>query len=328
MYLLTAAFHAITSPMPKILPLDPDSVAAAGELIRAGRLVAFPTETVYGLGGDATNGEAVAAIFEAKGRPRFNPLIVHLPDAAAARRYGAFSEMAERLAAAFWPGPLTLVLPRRADCGLSDLVSAGLDSVALRVPAHAGAHALLEAAQRPLAAPSANRSGRVSPTTARHVAEELGDAVALILDGGPCAVGVESTVVDLSGEAPLLLRPGGAPIEDIESTLGRTVGIAGTADAIRAPGMLESHYAPGLPLRLDAARAEPGEALLGFGPAPGAALNLSESGDLREAAANLFAMLRGLDRPDFTGIAVMPIPERGLGRAINDRLRRAAAPRK
>lgn len=319
---------SITSTMPRIVPLTAESLALAGREIRAGRLVGFPTETVYGLGGDATNDIAVATIFEAKGRPRFNPLIVHVPDSAVARELSRFNDLAEILAARFWPGPLTIVLARQPDTGLSDLVSAGLDTVAFRVPAHEGARALLRAAERPLAAPSANKSGNVSPTTAQHVASELGDAAALILDGGPCAVGLESTVVDVSGGTPLLLRPGGVPLEDIEATLGRTVPVAGVADAIRAPGMLESHYAPSLPLRLDAAQANPGEALLGFGPAPDATLNLSESGDLREAAANLFAHLRALDREEFTGIAVMPIPEDGLGRAINDRLRRAAAPRK
>ncbi len=313
--------------MSKIVPLTAEFLAAAGTEIRAGRLVAFPTETVYGLGGDATNGKAVAAIFEAKGRPRFNPLIVHVPDPRAAHALGHFNDMAKTLAARFWPGPLTLVVLRRPQSGLAELVSAGLDTVALRVPAHDGARALLRAARRPLAAPSANRSGKVSPTTAQHVADELGDAVALILDGGPCAVGLESTVLDVSAATPLLLRPGGVPLEDIEAALGRTVPVAGVADAIRAPGMLESHYAPGLPLRLDAGRARRGEALLGFGAGPDATLNLSRTGDLREAAANLFAMLRELDRPEFSGIAVMPIPETGLGRAINDRLRRAAAPR-
>ncbi len=198
----------------------------------------------------------------------------------------------------------------------------------MRVPAHQGARRLLEAAQRPIAAPSANRSGRVSPTTARHVADELGDAVALILDGGPCEIGLESTVLDLSGDAPVVLRPGGIPTEDIETALGRPVAALDSDAAIRSPGMLESHYAPGLPLRLEANRARAGEALLGFGPAPRADLNLSEAGDLRQAAANLFAFLRRLDQPPFTGIAVMPIPEQGLGRAINDRLRRAAAPRR
>ncbi len=314
--------------MPQIQSITAESLALAADHIRAGRLVAFPTETVYGLGADATNGAAVAAIFEAKGRPRFNPLIVHIHDTAAARRIGRFVDTAETLAARFWPGPLTLVLPRRPDTQVSELVSAGLDSIALRVPAHRGARQLLEAAGRPLAAPSANRSGRVSPTTAQHVAEELGDAVALILDGGPSAVGVESTVLDLCGEEPILLRPGGAPTEDIEALLGRPLALPGEAAAIRSPGMLESHYAPALPLRLDAGHARPGEALLGFGPAPDADLNLSERGDLREAAANLFAFLRRLDRPERTGIAVMRIPDRGLGRAINDRLRRAAAPRR
>ena len=313
--------------MPPILPLDDRSIALAAEHLRAGRLVAFPTETVYGLGGDATNGEAVAAIFEAKGRPHFNPLIVHLPNIEAARGIGDFPALAEDLAARFWPGPLTLVVKRRAGCGLSELVSAGLDTVALRVPAHPGAQALLAAAGRPIAAPSANRSGKVSPTTAQHVAGELGDAVALILDGGPCAVGLESTVLDMSGDAPVLLRHGGVPLEELEEVLGRKVEIARAGAAIASPGMLESHYAPALPLRLEAEGARPGEALLGFGPAPDATLNLSEAGDLREAAANLFAMLRALDRPAFSGIAVMAVPEEGLGRAINDRLRRAAAPR-
>ena len=319
--LLPSALPSAISPaMPKIMPLNPESLAIAGREIRAGRLVAFPTETVYGLGGDATNGKAVATIFEAKGRPRFNPLIVHLAATGAARALGRFNETAEMLAARFWPGPMTLVLAQQPDAGLADLVSAGLDTVALRVPAHEGARALLLA--------SSNRSGKVSPTTAQHVADELGDAVSLILDGGACAVGIESTVVDVSGETPLLLRPGGVSLEDVENALGRSVPVAGVGDAMRAPGMLESHYAPGLPLRLDADHATSGEALLGFGPAPDATLNLSEAGDLREAAANLFAMLRQLDGPDFTGIAVMPIPEKDLGRAINDRLRRAAATRR
>lgn len=314
--------------MPQILPLTRESLDAAGMHIRAGRLVAFPTETVYGLGGDATNGRAVAAIFEAKCRPHFNPLIVHVHDIEKARELGHLTAMAETLAEAFWPGPLTLVVGRGERSPLSELVSAGLDTVALRVPAHDGARAFLETAQRPLAAPSANRSGRVSPTTAQHVAEELGDAVALILDGGPCTVGIESTIVDVSDARPVLLRPGGIPLEAVEKVLGREVPVAAGDAAVVAPGMLESHYAPGLPVRLDARNADTGEALLGFGPAPFATLNLSQAGDLREAAANLFAMLRALDRPDYTGIAVMPIPEKGLGRAINDRLRRAAVPRR
>lgn len=313
--------------MPPILPLDPESIARAAAALRAGELVAFPTETVYGLGGDATNDRAVARIFEAKGRPRFNPLIVHVPDRAAAERHAAFFGHAAGLADRFWPGALTLVLPRRADSGLSLLVSAGLDTVALRVPAHDGARALLRAAGVPVAAPSANPSGRLSPTRAEHVARGLGDRVALILDGGPCAIGLESTVLDLSGDRPAILRQGGVPQEAIEAALGEAVAVAGAEDhAPRAPGMLLSHYAPGLPVRLDAMEGRPGEALLGFGPgAEGATLNLSETGDLVEAAANLFRFLHELDRPPYTAIAVMPIPETGLGRAINDRLRRAAS---
>jgi L-threonylcarbamoyladenylate synthase len=312
-----------------ILPATPEAIEEGARLLRAGRLVAFPTETVYGLGGDALDERAVAEIFAAKGRPSFNPLIIHVPGLAEAEALGLFDARGRRLAERFWPGPLSLVLPRRARTSLSLLASAGLDTVALRAPAHPVAQALLWATKRPLAAPSANRSGRLSPTEAAHVAEELGDRVALILDGGRCPVGVESTVLDLSGEKPLLLRPGGVPLEELEAALG-PIGRPGKG-AVRAPGMLESHYAPSLPLRLEAGKARPGEALLAFGPQapPGfAAVEwLSRSGDLVEAAANLFAMLRRLDRPEFAGIAVMPIPEKGLGRAINDRLRRAAAPR-
>lgn len=312
--------------------LTASAIDEAARLLRAGGLVAFPTETVYGLGGDATNDRAVAEIFAAKGRPRFNPLIVHVPDPAAARRLALFDPRAERLAERFWPGPLSLVLPRAADCAVSLLASAGLDTVALRVPAHPLALDLLRAAGRPLAAPSANRSGRVSPTTAAHVRAELGERIAAILDGGPCRVGIESTVLDLAGAEPILLRPGGIAREAIEAVLG-PLGQGGGSDAApRSPGMLASHYAPRLPLRLDAAEARPGEALLAFGPgAPPAGFAetryLSRTGDLAEAAANLFAMLRALDRPGFSGIAVMAIPEHGLGAAINDRLRRAGAPR-
>jgi L-threonylcarbamoyladenylate synthase len=312
-----------------ILPATPQAIEEAARLLRAGRLVAFPTETVYGLGGDALDERAVAEIFAAKGRPSFNPLIIHVPGLAEAEALGVFDERGRRLAERFWPGPLSLVLPRRADAGLSLLASAGLDTVALRAPTHPVAQALLRAVERPLAAPSANRSGRLSPTEAAHVAEELGDRVALILDGGRCPVGVESTVLDLSGEKPLLLRPGGVALEELTLMLG-PIERPGKG-AVRAPGMLESHYAPSLPLRLEARKARPGEALLAFGPQapPGSAAVewLSRSGDLTEAAANLFAMLRRLDRPQFSGIAVMPIPQHGLGRAINDRLRRAAAPR-
>jgi len=315
--------------MVNILPISNQSIDIAAEALRRGDLVAFPTETVYGLGGDATNDRAVARIFEAKGRPRFNPLIVHFPDRAAAEACVVFNDRAALLADRFWPGALTLVLPRRKGCKLSLLVSAGLDTVAVRVPAHPDARRLLRTAGLPVAAPSANRSGRLSPTTAAHVAGDLGDAVAVILDGGPCAIGLESTVLDLSGPRRAILRQGGVAQEEIETVLGEKLRVAGSDNtAPKAPGMLTSHYAPSLPVRLAATDIRPGEALLGFGPgSPNAVLNLSERGDLVEAAANLFAYLHNLDTPDHTGIAVAPIPEIGLGRAINDRLRRAAADR-
>jgi len=306
---------------------EPD-IKRAVELLRAGELVAFPSETVYGLGADATNDRAVARIFAAKGRPRFNPLITHYADAAAAARQVHFTPLAEALAARFWPGPLTLVLPRRAGSAVSLLCSAGLDSLGVRVPRHPLALALLRAFGRPLAGPSANPSGRVSPTTAAHVREGLGDKVALVLDGGPCPVGLESTVLDLSGERPLLLRPGAVTRGELEAIAG-TLGEPGQGP-LKSPGLLASHYAPTLPLRLEARSVAPDEALLAFGPPlPGAAatLNLSPGGDLVEAAAHLFAYLRALDRPGLAGIAVMPVPTSGLGEAINDRLRRAAAPR-
>jgi L-threonylcarbamoyladenylate synthase len=316
----------VTAP---ISPVSREAIVRAAVLLRAGRLVAFPTETVYGLGGDATNELAVAEIFATKGRPRFNPLIVHVPDLAEAETYAVFNAPARRAAARFWPGPLTLVLPRRKGSGLSLLASAGLDTVAIRAPGHPAAQALLREAGHPIAAPSANRSGRVSPTEAAHVADELGDDVALILDDGPTRLGLESTVLDLSGEAPALLRPGAVTLEQLTGLLG-PIAAPGSSVA-KSPGMLASHYAPSLPIRLDVMDARPGEALLAYGPdaPPGFAemLWLSRSGDLAEAAANLFAMLRRLDQPSFSGIAVMAIPEHGLGRAINDRLRRAAAPR-
>jgi L-threonylcarbamoyladenylate synthase len=310
-----------------ILPATPEHIGRAAQVLRDGGLVAFPTETVYGLGGDATNERSVAEIFAAKGRPRFNPLIAHVPDLAAAERLARFDARARAVAQSCWPGPLTLVLPRRADGPMSLLACAGLDTVALRSPDHPVAQALLRAAGIPVAAPSANRSGAVSPTRAEHVAESLAGRVELVLDGGPCRVGVESTILDLSGETPTLLRPGGIPREVLRDLLGQEVAVAAPASAIKAPGQLESHYAPGLPVRLNVTDAAQGEALLGFGPVAGAALNLSPDSDPAEAAANLFAMLRALDRPDYTGIAVSPIPETGLGAAINDRLRRAAAPR-
>ncbi len=305
-----------------------EAMSDAARLLRTGQLVAFPTETVYGLGGDATNEHAVAAIFAAKGRPRFNPLIVHVPGLAEAERVAVFDERARQIAQHFWPGPLSLVLLRRLDSGLSLLASAGLDTVAIRAPSHPVARALLAETGRPIAAPSANRSGRVSPTEAAHVAEELGEQAILILDGGRCPVGLESTVLDLSGETPVLLRPGAVTWEDLSLLLGEIE--PGGDGAVRSPGMTASHYAPSLPLRLDAATARPGEALLAFGPDVPTGFaevqSLSHAGDLVEAAANLFTTLRRLDRPSFAGIAVMPIPEEGLGRAINDRLRRAAAP--
>jgi L-threonylcarbamoyladenylate synthase len=313
-----------------IVSATKENIAAGAALLRAGRLVAFPTETVYGLGGDAGNDLAVASIFATKGRPSFNPLIIHVPDAARAADLVLFDRRARNLAAAFWPGPLTLVLPRRPDSPVSLLASAGLDSLAVRIPAHPIALALLQATGCPVAAPSANPSGRVSPTTARHVADhiengQMAQDVAMVLDGGPCKVGVESTVLDLTGERPILLRPGGIPRETLQAYLG-PIGVARGVElgGPKSPGMLLSHYAPNLPVRLDAELAQNGEALLGFGPARDAMLNLSEKGDLAEAAANLFAMLRALDRPTFRGIAVMPIPDDGLGAAINDRLRRAA----
>ncbi len=314
-----------------IVPASPENTAAAARRLAAGELVAFPTETVYGLGGDATNDGAVARIFAVKARPRFNPLIVHFADAVRARAHATFDRRADILAEAFWPGALTLVLPRRPDSRVSLLASAGLPSLAVRVPGHAVARALLEACALPIAAPSANASGKLSPTTADHVARSLGGKVAMILDGGPCPIGIESTVVDLTGEAAVLLRPGGIAEERIAALVGPLARSEATPARFKSPGMLASHYAPDLPLRLDATALRPGEALLAFGPdIPGGAAaceNLSPGGDVVEAAANLFAMLRSLDRPGLAGIAVMPIPEAGLGRAINDRLRRAAAPR-
>ncbi|MCG8561267.1 MAG: threonylcarbamoyl-AMP synthase [Hyphomicrobiales bacterium] len=314
-----------------VLPANEESIADAAERLRRGGLVAFPTETVYGLGADAGNGRAVAALYAAKGRPRFNPLIVHVADAAAAARYAAFTETANRLAEAFWPGGLTLVLPKAAAGGIAELTTAGLDTVALRAPDHPVARALLAAADVPVAAPSANRSGHVSPTTAAHVAEDLGDRVDVILDGGPTAIGIESTVVDASGVVPTLLRPGAVPRAEIEAVLGCALAERTTAATPTSPGQLASHYAPRAALRLNALSVEPGEALLAFGPdVPTGAcrtINLSAKRDLGEAAANLFGALRALDATGVPAIAVMPIPDRGLGEAINDRLRRGAAPR-
>tara|TARA_R110000772_G_scaffold41808_1_gene97551 strand:+ start:133425 stop:134429 length:1005 start_codon:yes stop_codon:yes gene_type:complete len=312
---------------------DPAAIARAADVLRAGGLVAFPTETVYGLGADATSDAACAAIYAAKDRPEFNPLIVHVADAAAAAGYAEITALGRRLMDAFWPGPLTVVLPRRADCRLSRLVSAGLDTVAMRAPDHAVGQALLKASGLPIAAPSANRSGRMSPTQALHVAASLPGpdqgGPEIILDGGACPVGLESTVVDATGDRPVILRPGGLSREDIEAVCG-TDGTVAEAHEIgpggpRSPGMLARHYAPSKRLRLNALSAEPGEALLGFGPdAPEGTMNLSAAGNTTEAAANLFAMLHDLDGGPAPAIAVMPIPDRGLGRAINDRLIRAA----
>ena len=315
---------------PRIEPATIGAIAEAARLILQGRLVALPTETVYGLAADAGDDAAVAAIFAAKDRPEFNPLIVHVPGGAAADRLGVLDARAVGLIQRFWPGPLTIIAPRRPPARLSLLVSAGLDTVALRAPAHPVAQALLRFCGRPLAAPSANRSGRVSPTTAAHVVESLGGAVDLVLDGGPCRIGLESTVVDLTGPAARLLRPGAVTQEELEAELG-SLEIGGTDARPASPGQLPSHYAPRLPLRLDAMSVAADEALLAFGPAPplGAmvTLNLSPRGDLAEAAAHLFAHLRALDRSGARAIAAMSVPERGLGRAINDRLRRAAGPR-
>ncbi|MCX7888880.1 MAG: L-threonylcarbamoyladenylate synthase [Rhodobacteraceae bacterium] len=318
--------------MTEILSPDASGIARAADLLRAGDLVAFPTETVYGLGGDARSDIAVARIFAAKGRPRFNPLIVHVPDAAAAAGIAVLDDRARRLAAAFWPGPLTLVLPSVPAAGLSPLVTADLPSVAVRVPAHPVARALLAAFGGPVAAPSANPSGRISPTRAAHVLDGLAGRIAAVVDGGPCGIGLESTILSLVGPARLL-RPGGLPQEALEACLREPLAdaAADAPDRPTAPGQLASHYAPGAPVRLMAGAAEPGEVWIGFGPGTGdAGLNLSPGGDLVEAAANLFHMLHEADRRAAAGggrIAVAPVPARGLGRAINDRLRRAAAPR-
>lgn len=323
--------------MTEILAMDKNGVMRAAALLRQGALVAFGTETVYGLGGDATNAEAVAAIFTAKGRPRFNPLICHYPSAADALKHVVAGERATDVAARFWPGPLTLILRRAADCPVALLTSAGLDTIAVRVPDHPIAMALLRQVGRPIAAPSANRSGAVSPTSVHHVLDGLDGRIAAILDSGPCPVGVESTVLDLSGAEPVLLRPGGVPVEALAAHLGPIRHGAPVADptaGLVSPGMLASHYAPKLPVRLNATTVAPDEALLAFGPPlPGAGVvfRLSNRADPAEAAARLFEGLRWLDheggRSGLRRIAVMPVPEADLGAAVNDRLRRAAAPR-
>jgi L-threonylcarbamoyladenylate synthase len=314
-----------------VLPATDETIAHAAEALAAGGLVAFPTETVYGLGADAREANAVAKIFAAKERPQFNPLIVHVPDLATAETLAAFGDEARTLAAAFWPGPLTIVAPKRPHCGIADLVTAGLGTIALRVPGHPVARALLERARLPIAAPSANRSGRISPTEAAHVAADLGDIPDVIVDGGPCERGLESTVVSVVGDTPMLLRLGAVPRSEIEAVLGHPIVLAAKDAPIASPGQLERHYAPQTPVRLNATRVEPDEALLAFGTnAPNGAvttLNLSAKGDLTEAATRLFAALRTLDESGACAIAVMPIPDEGLGEAINDRLRRAAKAR-
>lgn len=308
---------------PVIFSSQAHDIAEAARTLAAGGLVAFPTETVYGLGADARNGTAVARIYEAKGRPSFNPLIVHVASISQAKRLALWSETAERLAGHFWPGPLSLVVPLAPDHGLSSLVAAGLTSVALRVPAHPAAQALLGAFDGPVAAPSANPSGRISPTTAQHVLDGLGSRIDAVLDAGPCRVGLESTIVGLT-DTPQLLRAGGTAREDIEAVLNTSLQDPATGE-ISAPGQLTSHYAPQAAVRLNATTRQKGEVLLGFGDMD-CDLNLSAAGDLNEAAANLFEYLHRLDA---TGqrIAVAPVPHTGLGAAINDRLERAAAPR-
>jgi L-threonylcarbamoyladenylate synthase len=327
-----------TSLKTSVLSANEAAVAAAARFLREGGLVAFPTETVYGLGADATNAAAIARLYQAKGRPAFNPLIAHVGDLAAAREIGRFDAAALRLAEAFWPGPLTLVLPKTDACAVADLATAGLDTVAIRIPAHPVARDILRVFGRPVVAPSANLSGHVSPTTAAHVQSDLEGRIDLIVDGGAVAVGVESTIVGIFDE-PMLLRPGGLPRADIERVLGRALqqppeDAESDNGQPLAPGMLASHYAPRTRVRLGAIRLEPGEALLAFGSdavsgidAAAAVMNLSARGDLAEAAANLFGYLRTLDTKGAHTIAVMPIPNDGLGEAINDRLRRAAVGR-
>jgi L-threonylcarbamoyladenylate synthase len=312
--------------------MDATATVEAARLIRDGGLVAFPTETVYGLGADATDAAAIAKVYAAKGRPSFNPLIAHVADAEAARRDGVFSATASKLAERFWPGPLTLVVPVARGSRICDLARAGLRSVGLRVPAHPIAHALLAEVGRPIAAPSANRSGHVSPVSADHVIEDLGESIDLVLDGGPCAVGIESTIVACIDDRPRLLRPGGIARTEIEGVLGMAVTVIDgrAAGGPIAPGMLASHYAPRAALRLDATAPEPGEAGLDFGgrfPPGDHVLDLSPRGDTIEAAANLYSYLRRLDASGADTIAVAPIPAAGLGEAIRDRLERAATPR-
>ena len=317
--------NAPTLPAPTLPASDPVAIQTAAQILREGGLVGMPTETVYGLAGDASDAQTVAKLYAAKGRPMFNPLIAHVTGLEMAQTLAVFSDLAIKLAETFWPGPLTLVLPKREDAPICDLANAGLDTIAIRAPRHAAARALLKAFGGPLVAPSANISGTVSPTTAAHVAEGLGDHIDLILDGGACPVGLESAVVAVEGDTATLLRPGGLDRGAIEAITG-PLGVPGNNDAPASPGMLKSHYAPNAALRLNAASARPGELLLGFGDMA-CDLNLSPAADLTEAATRLFAALRELDARGPHTIAIAPIPQTGLGEAINDRLNRAAAPR-
>jgi len=311
-----------------------EAIVEAAEILKSGGLVGMPTETVYGLAANALDGQAVAKIFEAKGRPSFNPLIIHVPDIESAKAYVEITEVARLAAHHFWPGPLTLILPRKEGCPVSELASAGLDTLAIRVPSHPAAQELLKTCKLPVAAPSANKSGSLSPTTPAHVHDSLGASVDLILASGSCDVGLESTVLDLSGEKPVILRPGAVTAENLEEALGVSVEHEqGDTDAPKSPGMLLKHYAPDIPVRLNAIDVQEGEALLAFGSdkfmvardfPSDMRRNLSESQDLHEAAANLFAMLKELDQSGANGIAVMAVPENGIGAAINDRLKRAA----
>ena len=328
----------------RMVSASEDSIKQAAAYLNDGKLVAIPTETVYGLGANALDGEAVARIFAAKGRPQFNPLIVHVPNVAAAEKLVVMNDHAKAVASQFWPGPLTMILPRREDCPVSELCSAGLPTLAVRVPAHKVAQALLKEAGVPVAAPSANRSGHISPTTPQHVHDSLGENVDMILAAGACQNGLESTVLDLSGETPVVLRAGHVSAEDISDVLGIDVAYELEAsETPKSPGQLLRHYAPRVPVRLNAVEVLDGEALLAFGSIkfmgrksggaasdmPETALrNLSQSADLHEAAANLFRMMHDLDRPEHKAIAVMNIPDQGLGIAINDRLKRAAAAHK
>ncbi len=315
-----------------IVPANPETIAKAAEIIRAGQLVALPTETVYGLGADATNPEAVAKIFTAKGRPSFNPLIVHVPSLELAGTLAELTPLAKSLADAFWPGPLTLILPRDKQRRVPDITVAGLDTIAIRIPNHPIALELLIKAEVPIAAPSANLSGHVSATTAAHVADDFGASVTLILDAGPTVHGVESTVIDATGNVPVILRPGAITAEALEDLIGAQPETrSGHAASLTSPGQLESHYAPACQVRLNATDVRPNEHYLAFGSAIPDGIkpmaNLSPRGDLVEAATNLFAILRQIDQPGIETVAIAPIPETGIGVAINDRLRRAAAPR-